>query len=62
MQPGKKSRDPQWDEFIRTAGQQDQLIMLLSWRQEEVEMREEGGKREKVWSKIEREGMMQREK
>lgn len=39
-QQGKKSRDPWWDEFIKSVGQQGQLIMLLSRRQEG------GGRRE----------------
>lgn len=54
QQQGKKSRDPQRDEFIRSVGQLGQLIMLLSWRQEGVERREEG-------AEIETEGMAQRE-
>ncbi len=33
QQQGEKSRDPQWDEFIRSVGQLGQLIMLLSRRQ-----------------------------
>ena len=48
QQQGKRSRDPQLDEFIRSVGQLGQLIMLLSWRQEgersrEEEARETGG-------------------
>lgn len=34
QQQAKKSRDPWWDEFIRSVGQIGQLIMLLSGRQE----------------------------
>lgn len=48
QQQGKKSRDPQWDEFIRSVGQLGQLITLLSWRQEE-----EGG-RGRGWMQAER--------
>lgn len=46
QQQAKKSRDPWWDEFIRSVGQISQLIMLLSGRQ----AREKG--REKVGVKI----------
>lgn len=41
QQQGKRSRDPQLDEFIRSVGQLGQLIMLLSWRQEGERSREE---------------------
>lgn len=47
QQQGKKSRDPQWDEFIRSVGQLGQLIMLLSCRRGGGgggEAGEEGGK------------------
>lgn len=33
QQAKKKSRDPWWDEFIRSVGQIGQLIMQLSGRQ-----------------------------
>lgn len=33
QQQAEKSRDPWWNEFIRSVGQIGQLIMLLSGRQ-----------------------------
>lgn len=33
QQQAKESRDPWWDEFIRSVGQIGQLIMLLSGKQ-----------------------------
>lgn len=50
QQQGKKSRDPQRVEFIRSVGQLSQLIMLLSWRQGGEGKRE--GRRVEMWGKI----------
>lgn len=53
QQQGEKSRDPQWDEFIRSVGQLGQLIMLLSWRQGEGGGGR-GSKEEEMWGVCER--------
>lgn len=61
LQQGKKSRDPQWDEFIRSVGQLGQLIMLLSCRRGGGGGRGGRGRgggwqgREEVWVEIGRE-------
>lgn len=49
-QQGKKSRDPQRNEFIKSVGQLGQLIMLLSWTQgggKKEEAKESGGEGKK---------------
>lgn len=57
QQQGKKSRDPQWDEFIRSVGQLGQLIMLLSCRRGGGRGRGGGWQgREEVWVEIGRGG------